>query len=325
MPILVECPSCRAKLNAPDSAAGKKVRCPKAECGTLVPVPEPLEAEEVAVVDAAIAPLPPPKPVRAAVVDDDRPRKRRRDRDEDDDDRPRSRRGRDDDDDDDDRPRRRRGAERGRSGANTGKVVAFVVGGLLLLGGIGAGGYFLFFSKSSPLAGGNSSPPSGWKEYTYADAGFKAYFPNEPRRVMDDSPGRLDEAGGRGLMLEYTAHSVENESALTAVVYTRRIPPHITPEKAREIIYKEFENPARFPIVGLRLIESRSVTWLGHKVKEFQLGMPEDARRSKDAVIVQRCVVTDTHEIHAQISAEDGRKLTSRTINGFFDNIQPLQ
>ena len=324
MPILVVCPTCGTTLSAPGSAAGKYVRCGKPGCGTLVSVPAPVEAEEVAVVDAELAP-PKPRPFKAAAADDeddDRPRKRR-DRDEDDEDgRPRRRRR---DEDDDDRPRRGRGASRGRSSSSQGKVVAIVLGGLLLLGGVGAGAYFLFFSKSSPFAAGNASPPSGWKEYTYADAGFKAYFPNEPRRVMDDSPGRLDDPNGRGLNLEYTARAVENGSALIAVVWTRRIPPHITPEKAREVIYPEFENPARFPIRNLRLIESRTVTWMGHQVKEFRLGMPENAKRDKDMVIIERCVVTDTHEIHAQLDIEDGRKISSRTINGFFDNIRPLK
>jgi hypothetical protein len=313
MPILVVCPACGTKLSAPDSGAGKQVRCPKAGCGTLVPVPEPVEAEEVEVVDAAIAP-PKPKPVRTAVAaeEDDRPRRKRRD---------------EDDDEDDDRPRRKRGrgAARGRSGASTGKVVAIVVGGLLLLGGVGTGGYFLFFTKSSPFSVVSASPPSGWKEYTYEDAGFKAYFPSEPRRVSDHSLGLLGEAGGRGLMIDYTAHSFEDGSALTAGVYTRRVPPHITPEKAREIIYTQLENPAGYSNLGLRLIESRTVTWMGHQVKEFRVGLPEHLKRGRDAVIVQRCVVTDTYEIHAHIAMEDGRKLTSRTINGFFDNIEVLK
>jgi hypothetical protein len=107
-------------------------------------------------------------------------------------------------------------------------------------------------------------------------------------------------------------------------VYTRRVPPHIPPDKYRDLLNKEFENPARFPIVGLRLIGSRSVTWMGHKVKEFRL-KPENVTRGKDGVFIQRCVVTDTYEIHAEISMEDGRKLTSRLIDGFFDNIQPLK
>jgi len=36
MPIAVDCPKCGAKMNAPDQAAGKGVRC---KCGAVVPVP----------------------------------------------------------------------------------------------------------------------------------------------------------------------------------------------------------------------------------------------------------------------------------------------
>src|SRR5262245_23918974 len=37
MPILVSCPNCRTSLKAPDSAAGRDVKCPS--CGTPFPVP----------------------------------------------------------------------------------------------------------------------------------------------------------------------------------------------------------------------------------------------------------------------------------------------
>ena len=44
--IHVQCPSCGVKLKSPDSAAGKKTKCPK--CGTPITVPEPvLDAEVV--------------------------------------------------------------------------------------------------------------------------------------------------------------------------------------------------------------------------------------------------------------------------------------
>jgi uncharacterized Tic20 family protein len=38
MPISVACPTCGAKLKAPDTAVGKKIKCPK--CGSLIPVSE---------------------------------------------------------------------------------------------------------------------------------------------------------------------------------------------------------------------------------------------------------------------------------------------
>lgn len=50
MPIPVVCGNCQTRLNAPDAAAGRKVKCPK--CQTVMPVP--------AAADAAPPPPPPP-------------------------------------------------------------------------------------------------------------------------------------------------------------------------------------------------------------------------------------------------------------------------
>lgn len=41
MPIIVVCPKCSVKLSAPDNAVGRKVKCPKADCGAVVAVPAP--------------------------------------------------------------------------------------------------------------------------------------------------------------------------------------------------------------------------------------------------------------------------------------------
>src|SRR5262249_4154612 len=106
MPISLSCP-CGARLNAPDTTAGKKVKCPK--CGDPIAVPAAAGFE---VVDE--------KPVPAA-------RPRRRVEDDEDDDRPaRSRRR---DDDEDDRPRKKK--RKAKSGGVP--VWAWATGGGLLL------------------------------------------------------------------------------------------------------------------------------------------------------------------------------------------------
>jgi hypothetical protein len=72
--------------------------------------------------------------------------------DEDDDDRPRRRLRRRDDYDDDDRPVRRRRRARPKPQGNTGLIVLAVVGGILLLcGGAGVGGYFMFLHPKVAL------------------------------------------------------------------------------------------------------------------------------------------------------------------------------
>ena len=107
----IACLSCKKQLKVPDTAVGKKVKCPA--CGTIFtaldqveemvepgpPPPKPKRKPDV------VEEAPPPRPRRSRDddEDDDRPR-RSRPRDEDDD-RPQRSRNRDDDDD---RPRRSR-------------------------------------------------------------------------------------------------------------------------------------------------------------------------------------------------------------------------
>src|SRR5438067_8558443 len=55
--MLIACPSCKRQLNVPDHAAGKQVRCPAPDCGTVFYAPTAATAPAVA------APPAPPKPV----------------------------------------------------------------------------------------------------------------------------------------------------------------------------------------------------------------------------------------------------------------------
>ncbi|SRR5216683_1221933 len=80
MPIPVSCPTCGAKLKAPDKMVGRKTNCPK--CGTAVVVPSPYqEALEPTCTDAlpqpvkraelpAVRPKPPFEPVEMVAEDD---------------------------------------------------------------------------------------------------------------------------------------------------------------------------------------------------------------------------------------------------------------
>jgi phage FluMu protein Com len=91
MPINVTCPTCNATLRAPDTAAGKQIKCPK--CQTVITVPGAAAPPESQVTPAA---PPPPMataaPAKAVVSDyEEENRPRRRERDDDYDDRPRRR------------------------------------------------------------------------------------------------------------------------------------------------------------------------------------------------------------------------------------------
>jgi hypothetical protein len=59
MPILVTCPHCSARLNAPDAAAGRQVKCSR--CGQILPVPG-AEAPETSPITPAGEGDPPPTP-----------------------------------------------------------------------------------------------------------------------------------------------------------------------------------------------------------------------------------------------------------------------
>src|SRR5438477_246086 len=78
--MLLTCPGCAKKLNVPESAAGKKVRCPG--CKSLVALPsEPAPAPEREAAtdgDRTRKPGPPPEPAEAPPPG--KPRGRRRNR-----------------------------------------------------------------------------------------------------------------------------------------------------------------------------------------------------------------------------------------------------
>lgn len=158
--MLVQCPSCSKKLNVPDSAAGKKAKCPG--CAKLFEV----------VAATAVAPAAPKSPpVRPAAEDDVRPRKRPAPADEEDEEveeeeRPRGKRPQVDDDEDD-APRARgrnqddedldeleevedRPARRERGGNP--RVLAGIVSWWLRIAGYVLLGYFLISQAFAYLA-----------------------------------------------------------------------------------------------------------------------------------------------------------------------------
>ena len=148
MPFTIACPSCSTRFTAPDTAAGKRVRCPK--CQAAVPIPAAEAEDGFEVVDDPAPPAKPAKKKPVVVEDEDddeeeRPRKKRpraeQDEDEDED-RPRKKRRRDeeDEDEDDDRPRRR-----GKSGSGVSMTRNVIMGVVLLILASVAG--YIFYTK----------------------------------------------------------------------------------------------------------------------------------------------------------------------------------
>jgi uncharacterized Tic20 family protein len=110
MPLVIPCPSCKAKLKVPETAIGKKVKCPG--CQTPITVTDPAAKPAPAPAPAKVkAPAPPPDDNPFDDLHDApparKPAAKRRDDDDDEDDRPRPKaKGRPEpEDDEDDRPR----------------------------------------------------------------------------------------------------------------------------------------------------------------------------------------------------------------------------
>ncbi len=151
MPLHVTCSGCQATLAAPDSAAGKAVRCPKCRAVIAVPAaitPEPNgpPREPLAKKAAPVETLP--------EVEDDRPRRRRPADDEEDEDRPRRKR-----DEEEPAPVRRQ-----RPAAKKGNWVLPATLGAVLLGfllfcGLGGWGAYLLLSSLSEQVAQNAPPP----------------------------------------------------------------------------------------------------------------------------------------------------------------------
>ena len=176
MSIPVICPGCSAKLNAPDAAAGKKVKCPRCQSAMLVPEALP-EAAAFEVVDE---PQPTKKPiakVKADVLLDD-----------DEADRPRKKKPAlfdDDEDNEDDRPRKKKK----KQAADNATMVRNIIGGVLLLVLVGVAGYIFYdrYQKNKETTEANNAAASN-------DDDARAVAPQAIRPL----PNASGPAGGPG-------------------------------------------------------------------------------------------------------------------------------
>ncbi len=139
MPIAVICPSCDARLNAPDAAAGKTVKCPKCKASMTIPTPD---AESDAGFETVDEPVPPKKITAKkksdVVLDDDQPRSKKRRRDE------------DDDDEDDDRPRKKKGKKKPASAGMSPAIMIAIAGGVLFIAGGSFAAYWFGVREEKP-------------------------------------------------------------------------------------------------------------------------------------------------------------------------------
>ncbi len=161
----IECPACSARMNAPDTAIGKRIKCPK--CAEAFVVEEPEADEGFEVIEEPVRAK--PKSRAVVVVDDDD----------------------EEDDDEDERPKKkaRKGKKKPAASQPIGLWIGAGVVALLLIGG----GVFFATRGSS---GGNVKDIR-WVPFTAPDKSFATAFPDgEPVKETMESlskgkPGTL--------------------------------------------------------------------------------------------------------------------------------------
>ena len=162
MPIAVVCPGCNSRLNAPEAAAGKTVKCPKCKAPLVIPEPDADPGFET--VDD---PVPSPKKPAAAsakapavktdvMLDDDdddeeeKPRAKKKSREVED----------EDEDEDDDRPKKKgKGKGKKKSKGSPVLLIGAIAGGILLL--VGAFCIYWFaIREDKPKETANNTTPN---------------------------------------------------------------------------------------------------------------------------------------------------------------------
>ena len=149
----IQCPACSARMNAPDTAIGKRIKCPK--CAEAFVVEEPDADEGFEVIEEAVRAK--PKSRAVAVVDDD-----------------------EDDDEEDERPKKkaRKGKKKPAASQPIGLWIGAGVVALLLIGG------GLFFATRA----GSSAGDTRWIPFTAPDKSFTMAFPEgEPQKETIES------------------------------------------------------------------------------------------------------------------------------------------
>lgn len=365
MPISIVCPSCSAKLNASDAAAGKKIKCPRPGCGQIVEVPEAIPSQFEVVEEAAPPKAAPKKVVKVTVEDvqppkkksreededdeDDRPRSRRRDDDDDEDDRPRSRRRDEDDDDEDDRPRNKRRRdddedERPRKkkkkkkqsgGLSPALLAGIVVGVLLLLGGVGYGVYALAFKKTETAAGsGGSGGGSGSSSNPNVPAGWIDYKPPftgfKAYFPVTPEPKPLGPLAPDAVVYEGENKALKTGCAVIVFLSSAPIPANKRKEECEEKL------KTLLTIAHGKELSHKDATLSGLPAVEYLVEVPPESSpppkgktggEATDKSMGRSVlrVMATENKVYIAAVSCDTGMPTTEWINGFFDNFQVVK
>jgi hypothetical protein len=318
MSFTTACPNCDARLQAPDTVEGKRVKCKK--CGDAF-VARPLDDD------------PPPRSAaksrpRRDEEDEDRPRRsttaarRSNDDDYEDDDRPR-RRSRDDDEDEPRRPRKK-----GRKKAAGPPVLLFVllgVGALVLLGAIAFGAYWFLSGdtpKDNPVArggaaaggpggpvGGGGGAVAGWVDFAEPAGRFRVKMPQRPR-----APITQRQQLPNGEQTEIRMHPAESAGEVFMVGHVN-MPAAAAGAPADAILDGAVEG-GQFRSKGAVLRSKSPITFQGFPGREAVLEFP-----GKRGSLVLRVILANNRMI-MMIAAGDTVSAGSPKVRGFFESLR---
>jgi hypothetical protein len=288
MPILLSCPGCGTRLNAPDSAAGKSVKCPRCQSTARVPAPG---SDDL----------------------DSRPRKRRPDDDEAD---PRPRR----------RKAKKKGGVpawvfvAGGGGLLLLAAAAVVVAVLRFAGGGGTdgggggggglGGLVGTVAGSAPVG-----PPPGFSEVRDPEGGFRVYLPGTLRKGVISINGREVRDGSQTAWAGAVPGTDNNVKARSY-----REPSGLSPEELWETLSRyhglvadkgiviESKTPITLggkPALAVRLRDKDAAPAEPHQLRPLPPNAtPEQRRQREEAEELMR----KTEEVRARSNAARARR-----------------
>jgi hypothetical protein len=316
MPFTIACPNCDARLQAPDTVEGKRVKCKK--CGEAF-VARPADEEDDRPAGKARR--------RAEDDEDDRPRRaskaaRRVEEDDyDDEDRPRRRRR--DDEDDEQSPRSRRKGKKKAAGPPVLLFVLLGVGALVLLGG-GVGAYLYFSDEKMPdnpvakggpganAPGGPGPAPAGltagWVEHNDAAGRYRVRFPTVPQSqtVTQQTPN-----GPVNVSLHLSGGPSE-----VFVSGSQPVPPEHRMGLSDDQVLDLGMEMAKMHGKGAAVRDTQSITYQGFAGRQLLMSAP-----GKKGSLIMRLILTKDRLIFL-MAGGDSASADAPRVKAFFESLK---
>jgi hypothetical protein len=307
MSFTTACPNCDARLQAPDTVEGKRVKCKK--CGEAF-VARPLDDDEDRPARSVAKTRPrqveedverPRKSSKSAhrPNDEDEERPRRRARDEDDEPRPKS---------------KTKGKKKKKAGSPVLLFVLLGVGALVFVGGgIGAYVYFSDEKKAddSNAKGGTTADTStpgkgGWVQHVDAEGKYRVLFPTQPQPQTHTSTFQ-------GMQVTFKA-MVGQLGQVIYGVHSAPLPdPGMDPEAALAAAEQHFQ--AEMP-PGVKITDKKDVIHAGVKGREFGVSVQNGAITGVTRIFVANGRICSIEVLGAGVQPD------SPNVKRFFDSLK---